>query len=221
MGFSSEWDQAFAANTHASVWPWSDLVSYIHRYARPADGYRRVLELGCGIGANAPLFLRLGVDYSAVEGSEAAVKKLRERYPQLAEQVVVGDFTKDIPFAGPFDLVVDRGAITHNSSEDIVRTLGMIFGRLRPGGKLIGIDWFSTDYPDHLLGEPLDSHTRTRFPSGQFVGLGAVHFSDRAHIIDVLTQAGFGLERLEHKRSEVMHPSHETRGWWHFVAVKP
>src|SRR5579859_3623240 len=100
MTFSPEWNRAFLANTHMSAWPWSDLVSYVNRYAKPAQGYRRVLELGCGVGANVPLFLRLGVDYFAIEGSEAAVEMLGQAYPDLKDRVIVGDFTRDLVFEG-------------------------------------------------------------------------------------------------------------------------
>jgi SAM-dependent methyltransferase len=222
IGYSKEWDRAFEANTHISLWPWSDLVSYVHRYAKPDSGYRRVLELGCGVGANIPLFLKLGVDYAAIEGSEAAVRRLHQAYPELADRIIVGDFTQAIPFRGPFDLIVDRSAITHNTTEAISRALGMAFDLLRSGGKLLGINWFSTDHPDAQSGNALDSHTKTDLTTGQFAGIGAVHFSDKDHIVGLLTAAGFILDRLEHKRTEIVVPtSTGPLGWWNFVAVKP
>ena len=222
MTFSPEWNLAFRANSHLSVWPWSDLVAYVHRYAKPTLGYRRVLELGCGVGANVPLFLKLGVDYFAIEGSEDAVRRLHQAYPELKDRVVVGDFTRDLVFEGPFDLVVDRSAMTHNTTSSIRDGLRMAFDRLRAGGKLFGIDWFSTEYPDASWGDPLDSHTRTNIPAGQFSGIGAVHFSDRDHIADLLSGAGFVLERLEHKKTELAFPAPGQRcGWWNFVASRP
>lgn len=197
-------------------------MSYVNRYAKPAQGYRRVLELGCGVGANVPLFLKLGVDYFAIEGSEAAVRMLHQAYPDLSDRIVVGDFTRDLAFDGVFDLVVDRSAITHNTTASIREVLRMVFDRLRPGGKLLGIDWFSTEYPDALWGEALDSHTRTNIQAGQFVGIGAVHFSDQNHVADLLSAAGFVLERLEHKRTELVFPAPGQRcGWWNFVASRP
>ncbi len=55
MEYSNEWNEAYKNNSHMSIWPWSDLVSCVYRYAHPKDGYQRVLELGCGAGANIPL----------------------------------------------------------------------------------------------------------------------------------------------------------------------
>ena len=120
-------------NEHLGVWPWSDLVSYIYRYARPSDGFQRVLELGCGAGANIPLFEKLGTDYHGIEGSPSIVQSLHEQFPNIKDRIVVGDFTKTIPFDGKFDLVVDRSSITHNVTSAIHRTLGMIFSRAPSG----------------------------------------------------------------------------------------
>ena len=222
MTFSAAWDTAFQASTHISVWPWSDLVSYVNRYAKAPDGYQRILELGCGVGANIPFFLRSGVDYCAVEGSQAAVARLHEAYPQLREKVVLGDFTRSIPFAGPFDLVVDRSALTCNATDAVRHGLKLVFERLRTGGKYLGLDWFATDHQDARAGDEVDPHTRTNLSSGLLADLGAIHFSDQSHLLDLFRSTGFRVDRLEHKVSEVTFP--ENRGksaWWHVVATKP
>ena len=56
MNFSKEWEERYRENTHLSVWPWSNLISYVMRYARPENKDFSVLELGCGAGANIPFF---------------------------------------------------------------------------------------------------------------------------------------------------------------------
>jgi SAM-dependent methyltransferase len=220
--FSPEWDHAFRANTHISVWPWSDLVSHVYRYAPPAAGFQRVLELGCGVGANISLFHKLNVDYHAIEGSETAVARLHDAYPDLADRILVGDFTQEIPFHAPFDLVVDRAAVTHNTTEAICRVLAIVFQLLRSGGKLIGIDWFSANHHDATEGVAIDSHTRTGIAVGPFAGVGAVHFSDQNHIVNLTTSAGFDIERLEHKQYDLIIPKGSYRlAAWNLVAVKP
>jgi len=108
MNFSEEWESVYRVGAHMSVWPWSDLVSFVHRHAKPADGFRRVLEVGCGAGANIPFFLKLGVDFYGIDGSPEIVGMLHKSFPQLRDNIVLGDFTQSLPFAGQFDLVVDR-----------------------------------------------------------------------------------------------------------------
>jgi SAM-dependent methyltransferase len=222
MTFSQNWEAAYGAHTHVSRWPWSDVVSYVMRFARPDDGLCRVLELGCGSGANIPFFSALPVDYWSIEGSPTAVGLVHEAYPQLRGKVVIGDFTKGLPFDGPFNLIVDRAATPHNATEAVRRVISMVAARLKPGGKFIGIDWFSDADSDAKSGKEIDAHTRTDLLSRAFRGLGIVHFSDRDHLVDLLSSAGLSIERLEHKLNNVVIPEGEDRmARWNFVAVKP
>jgi SAM-dependent methyltransferase len=204
------------------VWPWSDVVSYTLRHARPEHGFRRVLEIGCGAGANIPFFETLGVDYAAVDGSDFVVAKLNAAHPGLQGKIAVGDFTTEMPFAGPFDLVIDRAALTHNTTAAIRCGLGLVHNVLRPGGKLIGINWFSASHGDAVAGDSVDEHTRTNIVAGPFAGIGMVHFSDHGHIVDLIETAGFRFDRLDHHETAAVIPADGGRfGWWNFVAVKP
>ena len=115
--FSGEWEVAYKKRTHQSQWPWSDLVSLVHRYVNTKKDDFSVLELGCGYGANIPFFLSLGINYSAVDGSGFVVSHLKERFVEVQETIKQADFTKDIPFEREFDLIVDRASITHNDAD--------------------------------------------------------------------------------------------------------
>jgi SAM-dependent methyltransferase len=222
MTFSPEWNQLYLDSAHMSIWPWSDVVSYVHRYAKPAAGFQRVLELGCGAGANIPFFLKLDVDYSAIEGSSAIVVRLHQTYPIIQDKILVGDFTQSIPFEEPFDLIVDRGSLIHNDTAGIRSGLALAYQHLRPGGKFIGIDWFSDAHSSVSLGQAFDSHTRTDILTGHLAGTGKVHFCDQAHLLGLLSEAGFQGQRLEHKQNDVLIPTGgECFAWWNFVAVKP
>lgn len=223
MGFSIQWDELYRSNAHLSVWPWSDVVSYVHRYAKPSAGYARVLEFGCGAGANIPLFLGLKADYFAIEGSPAIVDTLRATYPQLSDRIAVGDFTQSVPFDAPFDLVLDRASLIHNTNDGIAAGLRLAYAALRPGGKMIGVDWFSDRHGAAALGRAVDSHTRADLPAtSSLAGTGNVHFCDQAHLLALLGEAGFAVERLEHKQYDVAVPATGERvAVWNFVAAKP
>ena len=219
MGFSREWNERYQYSTHLSVWPWSDLVSHVMRYCRPDRSGYSVLELGCGAGANIPFFISLGVDYHAIEGSEEIVRKLWEKFPELKNSIVVGDFTKDIPFSGPFDLIADRASLTHNTTAAIKDTVALLKTRLKPGSKFVGIDWFSTKHSDYGHGEPAeDLYTRRNIEKGTFAGVGCVHFSDRSHLAELFS--GFEFQLLEHKtvRREIPAGDNHVFAGWNFVA---
>jgi SAM-dependent methyltransferase len=223
MGFSHEWEQRYTESTHMSVWPWSDIVSLVHRHCKPniAAGRGLVLELGCGAGANIPFFRALGMNYFAIDGSPTIVKQLHQRYPDLIAQISAADFTAAQPFPDKFDLVIDRAALTHNNTASIQNALKIAFHSLRPGGVLIGSDWFSKNHSDFSGGEEfIDKFTRTNYSAGQFTGVGVVHFSDEHHLRNLFSE--FEIVFMEEKLSRRYEPAdgHQFASW-NIVARKP
>ncbi len=224
MALSTEWEEAYRRGQQRSIWPWSDLVSYVMRYARPDREPYRVLELGFGAGANVSFFLSIGAEYSGTEGSATAVELVRKRFSAAEKfRVECCDFTREIPFDGMFDLVVDRSSLTHNGTAAIRACLQRVSRMVRPGGKFIGIDWFSTENAEFLTGkESEDYFTRNAFPAGQFQGIGTVHFFNQGHLKELLDEAALVAERIEHKQADILLPGGNGRmAWWNFVAVKP
>lgn len=219
MSFSWEWDEQYAAGRHLSVWPWSQLISAVLRLNGPLKPGTRVLEIGCGAGANIPFFLKFDCDYHAIEGSPVIVEKLRGQFPACAAKLHVGDFTETLP-EGPFDIIVDRGAVTHNHEAAIRRCLATIHRCLVPGGRYFGVDWFSTADTGWQGGvEAEDRHTRTDLTQGPMRNLGRCHFSDRAHLEDLLS--AFTVELLEHAEHKQFVPASDyTVALWTFAARK-
>ena len=220
MGFSKEWEQCYKENKQIVIWPWADLISYVMRYIKPSGSNFKVLELGCGSGANIPFFKHLGVSYYAVEGSETIVKMLHEKFPEFKDTIKVGDFTKEVPFEEQFDLIFDRAAITHNTTSAIKNTISLIFQKLKPNGKFIGIDWFSTIHSDYKIGKICeDLNTKEKIEKGQFVGIGCVHFSDKEHLLELFSE--FKIDIMEHKiyKREIPSDNH-TFATWNFIACK-
>ena len=223
MSFSKEWEQGYIVNTHLSIWPWSDLVSLVHRYCKKIISMdtSRILELGCGAGANIPLFHALQMNYFAIEGSATIVKKLHHQFPDLADNIRVGDFTREQPFKSKFDLIIDRASLTHNNTQSIVNGLKYVFDSLKPGGIFIGVDWFSKNHSDFLEGIAVDDEfTKTNIMKGQFIGIGKVHFSDEAHLRNLFCK--FEILFIEEKLLQRYEPrdNHHFASW-NIVAKKP
>jgi len=218
MNFSRQWNDIYQNNAHISVWPWSEVVSLISRHARPSSNDYSVLELGCGAGANIPFFKKSGANYYAIEGSAFMVSRLKETFPEYSENIIAADFTEKIPFPGPFDVILDRGSLTCNSTAAIKNCIGLLKNLLKENGKFIGIDWISTKHSDFLKGDAgCDAYTRFNYKDGQFSGIGNIHFSDRTHIEELF--AAFSIEFLEHKtlRRDIPAANH-TLAYWNIVA---
>ena len=135
MGFSEEWEKRYLASTHLSIWPWSDIVSLVNRHCKKMikEKTGKVLELGCGAGANIPFLCSLGFSYYAIEGSSTIVKNLHKKFPDISENIDVGDFTSAKPFGSDFDLIIDRCSVTCNDSISIKNTLHNAHKSLKNG----------------------------------------------------------------------------------------
>jgi SAM-dependent methyltransferase len=219
MSISQEWEAQYIAGHQQAVWPWSDLVGLVKRHFPDLAG-KRVLELGCGAGANIPFFAASQSRYHAIEGSQFAVQRLHERFPELRGTIIAGDFTKGLPGAG-FDLIFDRAALAHNDTIAIKSGLQLVWDALKPGGLFIGVDWFSTNHDEFGAGEPdVDEETRSDYQSGQFAGVGRVHFSDEAGLRTLF--AKFELIHLEEKVVRRVIPNGGYHAaTWNLVARKP
>jgi SAM-dependent methyltransferase len=217
--FTENWNKAYEKNTHLSIWPWSDLVSYVKKFIKINEKLK-VLEIGCGMGANIPFLLSLGVQYYGVDGSEIAIKRLQAKFPTLKNRLVVEDFTEKIPFSESFDLIIDRCSLTHNDTNSISKCIRMIEKRLVDNGTFMGIDWWSQkDSAYQQDGEFYDDCSKFNFKSSRFKNIGMVHFSNKKHLEDLFTK--FNFQILEHKiRSKEIPSENQILASYDFVATK-
>ena len=192
-----DWQRLYGDGLQDVRWPWSDLVSLVTRYHKSRE-HRSVLELGFGTGPNIPFFLNSGYLYRGIEGSSEAVRLARSRFPEVADRLDVGDITS-FSCDEAFDLVVDRAALTHNTSDAIEEAFSCIRSSLRPGGVFVGVDWFSQRHSAWGAGEEVDPFTRTHICEGQFAGVGIVHFETASNLSSTLHRAGLSVIRLEEK----------------------
>jgi SAM-dependent methyltransferase len=221
VSFSSEWNQRYVESTHLSIWPWSDMVSLVRRYCRTLGPDSKVLELGCGAGANIPFFQSLDVQYYGIDGSEAIVEKLHERFPELSENIVVGDFTNSTSYPRGCAAIVDRASLTCNTTAAIASALQLSWDALEPGGHFISVDLYSVNHSEYRRGQPAeDAYTRCDYHDGQFADTGRVHFSNEQHIRDLFSR--FELLSLEEKTLNRVMPAMDYQfASWNLVARKP
>jgi SAM-dependent methyltransferase len=221
MNFSKEWEKQYSQGNHFSLYPWSDLVALVMRFTNPKKFSNRpkVLELGCGSGANIPFFIDKGFEYFAVEGSRTAVEYVQDRWKNKVN-ILCKDFTEAIPFEpGFFDLVVDRSSTPHNPSAAIRRVISQVKTVLKTGNFFLLSDWFSVKDSEFKKGEQFEEGTCRNFASGPFADVGVSHFFDEHELRTLFDQ--WQILFLEHKLQEIIMPPNGVKvARWNFVARK-
>ena len=220
MTFSNKWDTCYKNKTHSmNNWPFSDLVSYVMRFSKPGKSKIRVLELGCGSGANIPFFLSLNAEYFGIDGSKTTIRKLKKKNPMLKNNIVVGDFTKELPFQKKFDLIVDRASINHNPTNGIKKCLDLVHQKLKTNGKFIGIDWFSTRDIGYKSGRKTNDIFTKSYVGGRYYGVSKIHFNNEKHLLNLLKN--FKILCLDEKIYKSIIPiKNKTTAVWNIVAQK-
>ena len=130
------WDQFFRRRLEAGddldwAGAWTEPFLVPLREAR----VRTVLELGCGTGHDAARLAGEGYAVTAVDLSEEAIGRARDRYGALV-RFQVADIARPLPFPdASFDAVMSNVAL-HMFPDGITRALFAQIGRVvRPGGR--------------------------------------------------------------------------------------
>jgi 2-polyprenyl-3-methyl-5-hydroxy-6-metoxy-1,4-benzoquinol methylase len=106
------------------------------RVARELDGYRRVLDVGCGPGTLAGNF-GAGHDWVGTDLSARQIEYARRAYGATGARFY-RETPADVPAdEGPFDAVTMVELIEHLEPQVVDATITEALARLRPGGKLV------------------------------------------------------------------------------------
>lgn len=189
MSWDRVWDGVFSSRPWGK-YPGEDLIRFVarHFYSANPRSDVRILEIGCGPGANLWYFAREGFATFGIDGSavavERAVNRLDEEVPGWRGRVTVGDI-KSLPFPGDeFDAVVDCEAISCNSFSDSQTMYREAHRVLKPGGRM-----FSRTFATGTYG---DGTGRAVGPNAWIVGEGPLlncgysRFTDEHQIPDLL-----------------------------------
>ncbi|MGH7484934.1 MAG: class I SAM-dependent methyltransferase [bacterium] len=180
------WDDIFARRAWGK-YPPEELVRFIARTFPEAATRRqqRILEVGCGPGANLWFLSREGFEIAGIDGSAHAINEAKERLRRenLADEQRVdlrtGNFAK-LPWSdASFDAVIDIVSIYANTMPTIRSVIAEVHRVLKPGGWFFMMV-FAPETTGATSGKKLEEGTTADPAEGPLQGLGVTHvFTDQ------------------------------------------
>lgn len=152
----------------------------------------KILDFGCGQGANTWYLAREGFDVYAFDGSESAVEKAEA---QLSSQGLNAHFRIadgiDTGYENDFfDAVIDNVCIYSNTMKNIKIMYSSILNMLKPGGKLLTVV-FGEDLFGYGTGKLIEPGTYTDIKEGSLADRGTVHIFKEGELPALLEDLGF------------------------------
>jgi SAM-dependent methyltransferase len=216
MSWDSVWETVYRSRAWGQ-YPGEDVIRFVKgRFSQAGEPSRlRLLEVGCGTGANLWFMAREGYCVHGLDRSETAVALARERldrecpaWTATGGHVQVGDVAQ-LPYPDEFfDGVIDVVAVCYCGFEEAQRAYGEMARVTKPGGRL-----FSRTFAHGCWGEATgEAAGRDMWlcSEGPLQGLGATRFTGEDDVPALLqgwTVAS--LERasltMEGQRREIRH----------------
>ena len=175
-------------------YPAEDIIRKVMRAYRQRSTREttKVLELGCGAGANLSFFLNEGFQTFGVDGAPSAINAARERLQPMKSEGQILELTcatfdqVDYPDEH-FDLIIDYFAIYANPMSSITSTLDNAFRMLKPGGRLYSRSW-GTLCQGAETGEIIEAGTSKNPESGPCCNMGITHFFSLEEIQNLFSE---------------------------------
>jgi SAM-dependent methyltransferase len=189
------WDRTFRARDWGR-YPAEDLVRFIARTFGAVDDKSkiRILEIGCGPGANLWYLAREGFSIAAIDGSQTALDQALTRMQmdglhRAAESIDLrqGNFAV-LPWPDEvFDAAVDVESISANNNEVIQATIADAYRVLKPGAVLFA-KMFGTETTGFDTTKQFEPNTLRNPADGPCKGMELAHFFDEQELRELFAK---------------------------------
>ena len=167
-------------------------------YRVPDRKQVRLLEVGCGPGANVWFMAREGFTVSGIDGSSTAIKQATDRLSRegITADLRIGDYST-IPWPdSSFDGVVENVSLYCNRWNAVQRALGEIRRVLKPGAPFLS-SFFTDRTWGYGLGTMVEPDGFIDIPEGPIAGSGFCLFLNRDRLLELFRDfADVAVERV-------------------------
>ncbi len=180
MPWNPVWEEVFKSRAWGK-YPPEELIRFVARnfYAAPDRSEIKILEVGCGTGANMWYLAREGFSAYGIDGSATGIEIGKHRLTEegLKANWSIGDISDSVSnySANTFDAVIDVCCFQHNHIEAIHHILEQVNYVLKPGGKFFSM-LVAADSYGAGTGEEITPGTFLDVKVGPLQGIGLVHF---------------------------------------------
>jgi ubiquinone/menaquinone biosynthesis C-methylase UbiE len=179
--FDDTWEQVHKEEEWGR-YPSEDVIRFVARnYYKTDRKLIKILDLGCGGGANTWFLAKEGFDVYAVDGSKTAINKTESLLKSMGLQanLSVCDVAH-MPFSENFfDVVIDCACICSNTILGIEEIVGECYRVLKQDGKMFSTGNFSPDTTGIGAGIKIEENTYKDITEGVLAGRGTAHFFTR------------------------------------------
>ncbi len=219
MAWDPVWEDVFK-NNEWGRYPGEDVVRFVARnYYRRERPAVKILEVGCGPGANIWYIAREGFAAYGIDGSATAIARCRQRLAAegLTATLHVGDIA-DLPYPDDmFDAVLDVECLCCNDRKTSAAIIAEIKRVLKPKGK-----FYSRTFSDDMfVGRSPQNVADLEYCTvneGPLEGKGFVRLTDRK-TIDDLYGSMLPIETIE-RASHTRDNEHQHIVEWQITCVK-
>ncbi|HBF40096.1 MAG TPA: class I SAM-dependent methyltransferase [Firmicutes bacterium] len=193
--------------------PSEDVYYYLERWSKL--GYKRLLDLGCGLGRHSIFFAKNGFAVDAFDLSVNGLEKLKEqtRQQKLNIHIKLGDMLV-LPYDdGSFDCILAYHSIYHTDSSGIERVLSEIKRVLTKDGEAF-LTFNSKSNPSFIQNSPgrIDENTVLKTEGYE---MDIPHYYADADELKAL------LKDFQIIKMRQIEDIDETKSHWHyFVTIK-
>lgn len=218
------WEQTHSRRAWGK-YPNEELVRFIGRnfFKIPREKRKniKILEVGCGQGANLWFLAKEGFDVYGIDISPSAIKKaekyLSEAY-NIKAHLKVAD-VRELPYKNEFfDIIIDCATVQHLSFKDHKKVCTEINRVLKPDGYFWSLHIAKNSW-GYGTGNLIDYETFDNLSEGPLTNVGIIcMLSDKD--LETLLLGGFKINSIEkyiltyeNQQKEIIH--------WIIKAVKP
>lgn len=191
--FSEVWEKLHAMQEWGK-YPSENVVRFVARNFYKKERKKvKILDFGCGAGANTWFLAREQFDVYAFDGSQSAIDKARKYLNGEGFEDVHLSVQDGISISYEdemFDCVIDNVCVYSNTKQNIDRMYKQIYRVLKKEGKLYS-SCFGIGTLGYRTGNELEEGTYENISEGVLQGRGVAHFFTQEEFFEQLSKIGF------------------------------